>query len=50
MFADDDGRVVALHHNSGTRAGKTLDSDCCIVFQLKDGRITDAREHYYDPL
>ena len=44
----DDGRVVGIHHNSAERDGKHLDVDCCLVFELKDGRITDGREHFYD--
>ncbi|MEO8092438.1 MAG: nuclear transport factor 2 family protein [bacterium] len=48
LLADDDGRVVGIHHNSGERDGKRLDVDCCIVFQVEDGRITDGREHFYD--
>lgn len=48
VLADDTGRVVALHHNSGTRAGRTLDVDCCIVFEIKDGRCVDGREFFSD--
>ena len=48
LFADDDGRVVAIHHNSAERDGKHLDVDACLVFELKDGRITDGREYFYD--
>ena len=48
VFADDDGRVVGFHHNSGQREGKRLDTDCCIVFELKDGRVTSGREHFFD--
>ena len=48
LFNSDDGRVVGVHHNSAERDGKRLDVDCCIVFELKDGRITDGREHFYD--
>jgi uncharacterized protein len=48
VFADDDGRVIATHHNVGERAGKHLDVDCCLVFQIKDGRVTDGREHFYN--
>jgi uncharacterized protein len=40
--------VVGIHHNSGERNGKHLDVDCCLVFQLKDGRVTDGREHISD--
>lgn len=48
VLADDDGHVVGIHHNSGERNGKQLDVDCCLVFELKDGRLTDGREHFYD--
>jgi len=40
--------VAGRHHNSGERNGKLLDVDCCIVFELKDGRIVDGSEHFYD--
>lgn len=39
---------MAVHHNSGTRNGKRLDTDCCITFQLRDGRVTEGREHFLD--
>jgi ketosteroid isomerase-like protein len=48
VLADDDGRVVGLHHNSGLRQGKCLDVDCCIEFQVRDGRIVSGREHFFD--
>ena len=48
LFAGEDGRVVALHHNSGERNGTHLDVDCCIVFEVEDGRITDGRELFAD--
>ena len=48
VAADDDGRVIAMHHNSGARNGKHLDVDCCIVFAIKDGRIAEGREYFYD--
>jgi hypothetical protein len=43
-----DGRVVAVHHNSGVRNGKRLDVDCCIVFEIKNGRVTRGAEHFYN--
>ncbi|MDH3227562.1 MAG: nuclear transport factor 2 family protein [Thermoleophilia bacterium] len=43
-----DGRVVGIHHNSGERNGKQLDVDCCIVFKVRDGQITEGREYFYD--
>jgi len=48
VAADDDGRVVGVHHNSAERDGKRLDTGCCIVFKLVDGRIAHGREHFYD--
>ena len=48
VLADDDGRVVGIHHNSAEREGKRLDTDCCIVFELKNGRIASGREHFFD--
>ena len=48
MTADDEGHVVGIQRSSGDRNGKHLDVDNCIVFQLKDGRVTDGREHFED--
>jgi ketosteroid isomerase-like protein len=48
VVAGADGRVIAMHHNSGERNGKQLDVDCCIVFDVTDGKITDGREYFYD--
>lgn len=48
VTASADGRVIALHHNSGTRNGKTLDVDCCIAFDVADGQIVAGREFFYD--
>lgn len=48
VAADEQGRVVGVHHNSGERNGKTLDVDCCIVIEVKDGQVVSGREHFYD--
>lgn len=48
VLESEDGRVVAVHHNSAERDGRRLDSLCCIVFELLDGRILIGREHFYD--
>jgi uncharacterized protein len=45
---DDDGLVVGIQTSTADRDGKHLDVGNCIVFELKDGRITDGREHFYD--
>jgi ketosteroid isomerase-like protein len=43
-----DGRVIGIHHNTGERNGKQLDVECCLVFELKDGKVVDGREHFED--
>jgi len=48
VLAGDDGRVVGIHHNSAERDGKRLDVGCCIVFELRNGRVVSGREHFYD--
>ena len=48
VVADDDGRVIAIHHNSGERNGKHLDVDCCLAFRIEDGRVTEGAEHFFD--
>lgn len=48
VAADEEGRVVGVHHNSGTRDGRKLDTDCCITFRLEDGQIIEGREHFQD--
>ena len=48
LTADDHDRVVGIQRSTGDRNGKHLDVGNCIVFQLKDGRVTDGREHFHD--
>jgi uncharacterized protein len=48
VLASGDGRAVGLHHNSGLRNGKRLDVDCCLEFEVRDGRIVCGREHFFD--
>ena len=48
VFTTADGRVVGLHRNTAARNGEQLDVGCCLVFELKNGRVTDGREHVYD--
>jgi ketosteroid isomerase-like protein len=41
--------VNARHEDAEPeRNGKHLDVDCCLVFQLKDGRFDGGREHFCD--
>jgi hypothetical protein len=37
-----------MHRNSGERGGKQLEVNCCIVFEIEDGRIVDGREIFAD--
>ena len=48
LTADGDDRVVGIQRSTADRDGKHLDVADCIVFQLKDGRVTDGREHFED--
>ena len=48
VFESDDGRVVGLHRNVGTRKGNHLDTMCCIVFELENGQIKSGTEHFFD--
>ena len=48
LLGDDDDRVVGIQRSTADRDGKHLDVSDCIVFQLKDGRVTDGREHFED--
>jgi ketosteroid isomerase-like protein len=46
LFAGPDGRVIGLQRSTAERDGKRLDVDNCIVFELKDGKVVDGREHF----
>jgi ketosteroid isomerase-like protein len=48
LAEDDDGLVVGIQTSTGERNGKQLEVGNCIVFELKNGRITDGREHFDD--
>jgi uncharacterized protein len=48
LLADDQGRVIGMQRSTAQRDGKRLDVGNCIVFELRDGRITDGREHFHD--
>ena len=47
LLAEGD-RVVGIQRNTAERAGKRLEDDVCLVFQLKDGRVTEGWEHHRD--
>ena len=48
LLANDDDHVVGIQRSTAQRDGKRLDVGNCIVFQLKNGRVTDGREHFHD--
>ena len=48
LSESDDGRVIGVHRNSAERDGKRLDVGVCLTFELKDGRVVDGRDHFFD--
>jgi uncharacterized protein len=48
LAAEGDNRVVGIQRSTGDRDGRHLDVSDCIVFELKDGRMVDGREHFED--
>ena|SRR5437868_15252359 len=48
LLADDEDRAIGIQRSTAQRDGKHLDVGNCIIFELKDGRITDGREHFHD--
>ncbi|MEE8407723.1 MAG: nuclear transport factor 2 family protein [Acidimicrobiia bacterium] len=41
----NDERTVALHHATGTSAGKTLDDHEVLVFHFRGDKVSEARAH-----
>ena len=48
LLSDEDNRVVGIQRSTADRDGKHLDVVNSIVFELRDGRIVDGREHFHD--
>jgi ketosteroid isomerase-like protein len=48
VLATDDGLVIAIHRNTADRNGKRLDVECCLSFEIKDGKIVSGREYFSD--
>ncbi len=48
VFEAADGRVIGLHHNTGQRNGKQLNTTCCLVVEVKNGQIQSGTEHFLD--
>lgn len=48
LLTDGENLVIGIQRSSGERDGKHLDVGNCIVFELKDGRVIDGREHFHD--
>jgi ketosteroid isomerase-like protein len=48
LVGDEEDRVIGIQRSTADRGGKHLDVGNCIVFQLKDGRVIDGREHFHD--
>jgi uncharacterized protein len=47
VLATDD-HTVALLHTTATRNGKTLDGNEILVFHIRDGKIAEAWEAWFD--
>ena len=47
LLADDE-RVVGIQHSSAERGGKQLSVDACLVFHLRNGRVTEGWEYPRD--
>jgi len=47
LLANDD-TVVGLHSVSAARGGKTVDTTVALVFHIRGGRISEAREHSFN--
>ena len=45
----NDNHVVGLHHASGQRGDKRLESNEALVFHLRDGRVTEVWQLFEDP-
>lgn len=43
-----DTHTVALNRNQATRGANTLEQNAVIVFQLRDGRVAEARQFFED--
>jgi len=48
VFEGDDGRVIGLHRNTGARNGNSLDTQCCIVFDVRNGQVLSGTETFFD--
>lgn len=48
VSANGTGQVVGVHRNTGQRAGKSLDTMCCITVEVVDGKIVSGKEHFFD--
>lgn len=48
VSADDDGHALGPYHCAGQRDHKQLDVDCCMVVEIKHGKIIDGRQYFFD--
>lgn len=48
VLGGEEGRVVGIHRSTARRHGKELNAGCCIVFQVRQGRIVSGSEHVAD--
>lgn len=47
VTTDANGRVGRVLTDAGARKGRQIDTPCCIVFQVKAGRMASGTEHFF---
>jgi uncharacterized protein len=48
VVSNEDGTVIGIHRNTAERDGKSLDVRCCLVFELREGRLVSGREYFFE--
>ena len=48
VFTSADTTWSACITTAGSETEGKLDTDCCIVFEIENGRMTSCREHFFD--
>ena len=43
-----DNHTISTNRNQASRGGQTLEQDAVIVFELRDGRVSEARQFFDD--
>jgi ketosteroid isomerase-like protein len=46
--ASEDGRAAGVPETTAERDGRRLDDTCCLLFEIRDGRVLSGRQSFYD--